>query len=452
MSTLLMRSVHEPPNLRAQSTLPGDEENDFRSETASSVGQEESQTEIGIQTLPQQIVNHEPSVTGVSFTTTEPEEILQEIHQTDSPTPEGENDEEEKQKEQQEQDDETTNESADIVTDLSAIPTSAVAATPTAKDNDETVEATPTLPTRSLSTKTKASLQMGSLEFYLLTRSLSQKNAPGAAGSGIIDGDENVESFDHYPSSPLLPPPPPLVAAATAAAPTRSESADLVSIADTIMSADAIMTSELRAMSRAGSRTGSRTGAASPTTSRPPSHMSSHSTRMNRALEDLLSAIELIKMDDPEVTAVDMKQSQQVLTSVHAGALIKALEGNTNLKRLDLQNSRIQNPQAIEIGRILKVNTGLEVLNLDGNFIGPTGIKSIASALPFNKTLRELRLGNQISLAGNEAEQALATAINKNETLLKVSFVFRDVGARVIVDKALSRNNNKFRGRRQSNF
>ncbi|KAJ3222141.1 Leiomodin-2 [Chytriomyces hyalinus] len=170
------------------------------------------------------------------------------------------------------------------------------------------------------------------------------------------------------------------------------------------------------------------------------------SRAVSQALENLLADIERVKNNDPEMSSLTLGSSH-AFTTANASAIITCLADNTTLKQLNLSNCRIQNRFAIELAGVLKVNHGLEVINLDGNMIGPAGIKAFADALKVNTTLRELRLSNQLSLAGNEAEAALASSIQKNTTLVKLSFVFKDVAARNNVANALTRNNNAYRGR-----
>ncbi|KAJ3234035.1 Leiomodin-2 [Chytriomyces hyalinus] len=170
------------------------------------------------------------------------------------------------------------------------------------------------------------------------------------------------------------------------------------------------------------------------------------SRAVSQALENLLADIERVKNNDPEMSSLTLGSSH-AFTTANASAIITCLADNTTLKQLNLSNCRIQNRFAIELAGVLKVNRGLEVINLDGNMIGPAGIKAFADALKVNTTLRELRLSNQLSLAGNEAEAALASSIQKNTTLIKLSFVFKDVAARNNVANALTRNNNAYRGR-----
>ncbi|KAI8622470.1 hypothetical protein BC830DRAFT_1089324 [Chytriomyces sp. MP71] len=172
----------------------------------------------------------------------------------------------------------------------------------------------------------------------------------------------------------------------------------------------------------------------------------SRAMAVSLALENFITDIERIKNNDPEMTRLTLGSSH-ALTPANASALLAALPDNTTLQHLDLPNSRLQNKFAVELAGVLGRNQGLVSVNLDGNAIGPQGVKALAQALKGNSTLRELRLGNQLALAGSEAEAALADAIQRNTSLVKLAFVFRDVAARNTVDNALTRNNNAYRGR-----
>lgn len=69
----------------------------------------------------------------------------------------------------------------------------------------------------------------------------------------------------------------------------------------------------------------------------------------------------------------------------------------------------------MELAEALRVNSGLEFLNLESNQIAPLGMRSLADMLEFNKTLKELNLNHQSQKTGTEAEQTFAKTMAKNE-------------------------------------
>ncbi|KAJ3278512.1 hypothetical protein HDU76_009862, partial [Blyttiomyces sp. JEL0837] len=153
----------------------------------------------------------------------------------------------------------------------------------------------------------------------------------------------------------------------------------------------------------------------------------------------LLHAIQLLQNNDPSLTSLDLKDCQ-VFTITHGTALASALATNTYLKELNLANTKTQTITASDLAAALKVNKTLEVLNLESNAIAPAGIKALAEALESNSSLLELKLSNQKSPAGTDAEQAFTRALQKNQTLVKLGLLIRDVASRNSVDRAITRN------------
>src|SRR5262249_50866865 len=94
--------------------------------------------------------------------------------------------------------------------------------------------------------------------------------------------------------------------------------------------------------------------------------------------------------------------------------------------------------------RVFKVNTTLEVVNLESNDIAGAGIKAIAA----NTTLTELKLTNQRQMTGTDAERQLAVAFETNQTIVKLVLPIKDAGSRFIIDKAIQRNQELARKKR----
>ncbi|KAJ1548715.1 hypothetical protein HK405_000223 [Cladochytrium tenue] len=134
----------------------------------------------------------------------------------------------------------------------------------------------------------------------------------------------------------------------------------------------------------------------------------------NPILDELLLAIQLLNANDPSLTVLDLKDSK-ILTPNLCVALCAGLASNTYLKELNLANTKVQTSEAIDLAVALRTNTSLEILNLESNFIAPAGIKALADMIEVNSALKELKLSNQKSPAGTDAEQSLARAMQKNE-------------------------------------
>jgi len=100
---------------------------------------------------------------------------------------------------------------------------------------------------------------------------------------------------------------------------------------------------------------------------------------------------------------------------------------------------------SLQIAHALRVNKSLELLSLEKNDVHPDGIKALAEALFDNSTLVELRLRDQKKPCGIETEKAFMPSLEKNEVLVKLSFVFKDNGVRNYVNRCITRNTEKAR-------
>ncbi|KAJ3093976.1 Leiomodin-1 [Phlyctochytrium planicorne] len=167
----------------------------------------------------------------------------------------------------------------------------------------------------------------------------------------------------------------------------------------------------------------------------------------NPILDELLHAIELIQTNDPSLVRLDLNNCN-VFTVSHGTALAEGLAGNTCVREIYLKNTKLQSITAFEIAKALKKNKSVEILDLESNLIAPAGIKALAECLMENTTLTELNLSNQKSPAGTDAEQSFARALQKNETLLKLSLQIRDNASRNAIDRSISRNKDLARKRR----
>ncbi|KAI8807483.1 hypothetical protein BJ742DRAFT_811792 [Cladochytrium replicatum] len=139
-----------------------------------------------------------------------------------------------------------------------------------------------------------------------------------------------------------------------------------------------------------------------------------------------------------------------IFTAVHGTTLASALANNTHLKHLNLSNTKLQTQTAIEIAEAMKTNRSLQVLNLEENQVGPAGIKALAEMLKENTSLLELRLAQQRNPFGTEAEQTLMESMQRNETLIRFTGQIRNAPSRNAVDRAITRNKELERKRRQA--
>jgi len=80
------------------------------------------------------------------------------------------------------------------------------------------------------------------------------------------------------------------------------------------------------------------------------------------------------------------------LENVQLRLLTNAMLKNNSLLGLHLCRKNLRDQDAEEITQILSVNTKLQKLELEGNSLGPNGMKSVMRQLETNKTLRFLDL------------------------------------------------------------
>lgn len=117
-----------------------------------------------------------------------------------------------------------------------------------------------------------------------------------------------------------------------------------------------------------------------------------------------------------------------------------ALGSNTALKELRLSKNQIWDIGAEHIGQGL-ATCGLEILHLDGNFIGSEGAQKLADGIRKNKTLKELHLKSN-SLSEN-GKSALSNAKSNHPTLKDLT-----MDATLEIDKS-SLNFRSFNKKRQ---
>merc|ERR1719356_903577 len=93
-------------------------------------------------------------------------------------------------------------------------------------------------------------------------------------------------------------------------------------------------------------------------------------------------------LNDPTLTVLDFTNLHMPLPNEEprvAPKLMEALHRNTHIKSLLLSHSNFRNPQALEMADALRVNTSLEVVNIEGNWVDPDGALEIAHSLTDNQ-------------------------------------------------------------------
>jgi len=159
-------------------------------------------------------------------------------------------------------------------------------------------------------------------------------------------------------------------------------------------------------------------------------------------------AIENLKANNADVTEITLNDNV-VCTSDLGISIAVALETNKSVKSLLMDSTFQNNDSGLAFAKAVKKNHALEVLSLEYNDFGPDVLKAFADALIDNKSLKELRVNNQKKPFGNEAERTLADALDKNQTLCKLSLIVKDPGARSTIDRILTRNTELARSKKK---
>jgi hypothetical protein len=116
----------------------------------------------------------------------------------------------------------------------------------------------------------------------------------------------------------------------------------------------------------------------------------------------------------------------QVLRAESGKALAEALQTNTTLTQLSLNNNKLGDAGGCALAMALQTNTTLTQLDLDVNELGAESSKAMGEALKMNTTLTQLSLNsNQLGDAGG---CALAMALQTNTTLTQLSLGGNELG------------------------
>jgi hypothetical protein len=107
--------------------------------------------------------------------------------------------------------------------------------------------------------------------------------------------------------------------------------------------------------------------------------------------------------------------------------VISSFLANSCLEILDLQGNWIGSSATQALSAVLKTNSTLTTLNLDFNSIGDIGAQALAQALMANTTLTTLNL--DFNSIGDIGAQALAQALMTNTTLTTLDLSYNSIGS-----------------------
>ncbi|XP_030878886.1 tropomodulin-1 [Leptonychotes weddellii] len=110
---------------------------------------------------------------------------------------------------------------------------------------------------------------------------------------------------------------------------------------------------------------------------------------------DVEETLERIKNNDPKLEEVNLNNIRNIpIPTLKAYA--EALKDNSYVKKFSIVGTRSNDPVAHALAEMLKVNKVLKTLNVESNFISGAGILHLVEALPYNTSLVELKIDNQV--------------------------------------------------------
>lgn len=118
--------------------------------------------------------------------------------------------------------------------------------------------------------------------------------------------------------------------------------------------------------------------------------------------------------------------SEAALTSAQTEALAKALETNTNVTNVNLENKGIELHGGLAMAEMLKVNKTLKTLDLGYNSLPSEAIVALGEAMKVNTTLETLKIHRQAKDYGSSAEEALVTLWTVNTTMTRLYATLHD--------------------------
>eukprot|EP00403_Amphidinium_massartii_P019352 CAMPEP_0178415350 /NCGR_PEP_ID=MMETSP0689_2-20121128/23506_1 /TAXON_ID=160604 /ORGANISM="Amphidinium massartii, Strain CS-259" /LENGTH=496 /DNA_ID=CAMNT_0020036667 /DNA_START=75 /DNA_END=1566 /DNA_ORIENTATION=- len=180
------------------------------------------------------------------------------------------------------------------------------------------------------------------------------------------------------------------------------------------------------------------------------------SRRMKGHGDWMLWMVHRAKLDDP--TLKELNFDNMYMPPEHVETRIApTCEGdgdNTHMEVLSLNGSNLQKKQGNELAESLKRNTALRTLNLESNSLDSESVCNIALALRENSgcKVEALRVQHQRQVPkffGRPTEEAMGRLMQENKSIVKLSFACADSHWRDTIDRALLRNNDNARARKQ---
>ncbi|KAG7307825.1 hypothetical protein JYU34_006422 [Plutella xylostella] len=165
---------------------------------------------------------------------------------------------------------------------------------------------------------------------------------------------------------------------------------------------------------------------------------------------DVDETLKKIEANEPALTDLNWNNIKNI-SEEKFERLFDSLKKNSNLEVLSLVNVGLTEHLALRLAAALEVNTALRVVNVETNFISPSGVKALVQSLNTTKTVEELRASNQrAQVLGNKIEMEITSLVEQNPTLLRLGLHLEYSDARHRIATHLQRNIDRIRQQRRS--
>lgn len=160
---------------------------------------------------------------------------------------------------------------------------------------------------------------------------------------------------------------------------------------------------------------------------------------------DVDETLKKIEANEPALTDLNWNNIKNI-SEEKFERLFDSLKKNSNLEVLSLVNVGLTEHLALRLAAALEVNTALRVVNVETNFISPSGVKALVQSLNTTKTVEELRASNQrAQVLGNKIEMEITSLVEQNPTLLRLGLHLEYSDARHRIATHLQRNIDRIR-------
>ncbi|XP_025835112.1 tropomodulin-1 isoform X1 [Agrilus planipennis] len=147
-----------------------------------------------------------------------------------------------------------------------------------------------------------------------------------------------------------------------------------------------------------------------------------------------------IKQDDPKLTDLNWNNIKNI-SDEKFDKLFEGLANNSHLETLSLVNVGLTDRHAEKLADVLEKNRTLKVVNVETNFISPSGVVRLIKSLLKQKVVEEFRASNQRSqVLGNKIEMEITSLVEQNPTLLRLGLHLEYNDARHRIATHLQRN------------